>query len=109
MPFIQIGVGRSNNFLELYTVGVYSEGKRQLRTWTPIIPKSILFIVSDMSSNVDNWGLTLLLNPTSKIPLILVCDGVFLLALGLVIIILHLYEQTEDEREKEKIDAFKYF
>ena len=80
-----------------------------MRTWTPIIPKSILFVVADMSPNVDNWGLTLLLNPTSKIPLILVCDGVFLLALGLVIIILHLYEQTEDEREKEKIDAFKYF
>ena len=109
MPFVHIGVGKSNNFLELFTVGVYADGKRQLRTWTPIIPKSILFVVADMSSNVDNWGLTLLLNPTSKIPLILVCDGVFLLALGLVIIILHLYEQTEDEREKEKIDAFKYF
>ena len=108
-PFDHIGIGRSNNFIELFTVGIYADGKRVLRTWTPIIPKSILFIIADMSPVADNWGLTLLLNPTAKIPLILVCDGIFLLALGLVIIVLHLYEKAEDTREKEQITAFNYF
>ena len=80
-----------------------------MRTWTPIIPKSILFIIAEMSPVADNWSLNLLLNPTAKIPLILVCDGIFLLALGLVIIVLHLYEKAEDTREKEQITAFNYF
>ena len=108
-PFDHIGIGRSNNFLEQFTVGVYADGKRVLRTWTPIIPESILFIIADMSPVSDNWSVTLMLNPTAKIPLILVCDGVFLLALGLVIIVLHLYEKAEDTREKEQITAFNYF
>ena len=102
-------MGRSNNFIEHYTIAVYADGKRVMRTWTPIIPKSILFVVADMSPLADNWGLTLLLNPTAKIPLILVCDGVFLLALGLVIIVLHLYERAEDQREKDSVKAFDYF
>ena len=103
-PFDHIGIGRSNNFIELFTIGLYTpEGKRVLRTWTPIIPKSILFIIADMSPVAENWGLTLLLNPTAKIPLIMICDGVFLLALGLVIIVLHLYEKAEDAREKEEM------
>ena len=93
-PFDHIGIGKSNNFIEQFTIGVYADGKRVTRTWTPLIPKSILFVIADLSPVADNWGLTLMLNPTAKIPLILVCDGVFLLALGLVIIVLHLYEKV---------------
>ena len=109
-PFTFIGIGRSNNFIEEFSIAVYSDiGKRSMRTWTPVIPKSVLFVNIDMSENPDNWGLTLLLNPTGKIPLILLCDGVFLLVLGLVIIVFHLYEKAEDEREKQSVKAFNFF
>lgn len=40
--------------------------------------------------------MTLLLNPTDKIPIILICDGVFLLGLGLVIIVFHMYEKVSE-------------
>ena len=50
-----------------------------------------------------------MLNPTDKVPIILIVDGLFLLCLGLFIIILHMYEQAEDEKEKESVSAFKYF
>ena len=95
-PSTFIGIGRSNNFIEEFSIAVYSgaTGKRSLRTWTPVIPKSVLFVSLEMSENPDSWGLTLLLNPTGKIPLILLCDGVFLLVLGLVIIVFHLYEKV---------------
>ena len=94
-PFTFIGIGRSNNFIEEFSIAVYgSSGNRRMRTWTPVIPKSVLFVIADMNENPDNWGLTLLLNPTGKIPLILLCDGVFLIALGLVIIVFHLYEKV---------------
>lgn len=109
-PFTFIGIGRSNNFIEEFSIALYSSnGKRSMRTWTPVIPKSVLFVITDMSDNADSWGLTLLLNPTGKIPLILLCDGVFLLVLGLVIIVFHLYEKAEDEREKQSVKAFNFF
>jgi len=74
-----------------------------MRTWTPVIPKSILFVIAEMTENAENWNLELLLNPTDKVPLVLIADGVFLLALGLVIIVFHLYEKAEDDREKQSI------
>lgn len=65
-----------------------------MRIWTPVIPKSVLFVIAEMSGEAENWNLTLLLNPTDKIPLILLCDGIFLVMLGLVIIVFHLYEKV---------------
>ena len=59
-----------------------------------MIPKSVLFVIAEMNTNAENWNLTLLLNPTDKIPLIVIADGVFLLILGLVIIVFHLYEKV---------------
>lgn len=72
-----------------------------LRQWSPIIPKSILFIVSHMNSNERMWQMDLLAKPMDKIPLVLLVDGLFLLVLGLVIIVLHLKEKVEDKKENE--------
>ena len=93
-PFTFIGVGRSNNFIEEFSIAVFNNGKRSMRIWTPVIPKSVLFVIAEMSGDADSWNLTLLLNPTDKIPLILLCDGIFLVILGLVIIVFHLYEKV---------------
>ena len=62
--------------------------------WSPIIPKSTLFVISNMSPDETNWEIMLLVNPTSKIPLILIVDVVFLMVLGVIIIILHLREKV---------------
>lgn len=78
------------------------EGKRVLRQWTPVIPKSILFVVTNLSPSEQNWELDLLVKPTGMIPLVLVGDGIFLLVLGLVIIILHLNEKAQDKKEEQK-------
>ena len=98
-----IGIGRQNNFVESFTVATFVEGKRVLRAWTPIIPKSILFVITNESNSEQNWNLELLVKPTTRIPLILVGEGIFLLILGLVIIILHLGEKVDDKREGEKL------
>jgi integrin alpha FG-GAP repeat containing protein 1 len=91
-----IGIGRINNFVESLTVSMYVEGERVLRSWSPIIPKSILFVITDMLADESKWNLDILVKPTEKLPLIVMCDGVFLIALGLVIIILHLKEKSDD-------------
>jgi len=49
-PFSHMGIGRSNNFIEQFTVSIYSEGVRVLRQWSPVIPKSILFIYANLQS-----------------------------------------------------------
>ena len=106
VPNVLIGVGKSNNFVEHFTVGLYSDGKRQLREWSPIIPKSVLYVYSNMESEPDSWSLSLLVNPTNKANLILYVDAVLLMVIGLVIIVLYFQEKAEDE--KEQIDAFNY-
>lgn len=100
-PYAHFGIGRSNNFIEQFTVAVFSEGKRVMRQWSPIIPKSILFIVINMNSNEQQWQMNLLSKPADKIPVVLLVDGLFLLLLGLIIIVLHLGEKAEDKKENE--------
>ena len=100
LSYSMIGIGRINNFVESLTVAMYVEGERVLRSWSPIIPKSILFIITDMQADESKWNLDILVNPTEKIPLILLCDGVFLFTLGLIIIVLHLNEKAIDKKEQ---------
>jgi hypothetical protein len=78
-----------------------------MKEWSPIIPKSVLYVYSNMQDDSNNWQLSLLVNPTNKVNLILVVDAVLLLIIGLVIIILYFHEKVQDE--KEKSDAFNYF
>lgn len=107
VPNIVIGVGRSNNFVEMFTVSSYQSGTRSIREWSPIIPKSVLYVYSDMQKNASKWQLSLLVNPTHKVNMILVVDAMLLLVIGLVIIILYLQEKVQDS--KEQVDAFNYF
>ena len=87
-------------------MSIFYKGKRVLRQWTPIIPKSILFIISNMSGEESRWQMDLLSKPSDKIPVVLLVDGAFLLVLGLIIIVLHLQEKAEDKKENEMIGAF---
>jgi hypothetical protein len=46
-----IGIGKSNNFVETFTVSFFNNGSRVMREWSPIIPKSVLYVYSNMASN----------------------------------------------------------
>jgi hypothetical protein len=106
MPFSHVGIGRSNNFVESFTVSIDINGTRSMRSWTPIIPKSVLFVMSNNNEDAEYWTLDVLISPTEKMIIIVFVDAVFLLILGLMIIILHLYEKAEDKKEKELFDYF---
>jgi hypothetical protein len=93
-PYSNIGIGRINNFVESLTVAMYVEGQRVIRSWSPIIPKSVLFVITDMEEDETKWKLDILVKPTEKLPLIVLCDGIFLFGLGLIIIVLHLNEKV---------------
>jgi integrin alpha FG-GAP repeat containing protein 1 len=55
IPNMVIGVGRSNNFVEMFTVSTYQNGTRSIREWSPIIPKSVLYIYSNMEKDSAEW------------------------------------------------------
>lgn len=65
-----------------------------MRQWTPIIPKSVLFVVPNNQEDPESWILDILIKPSEKMIMIIFVDCVFLLILGLIIIILHLYEKV---------------
>jgi integrin alpha FG-GAP repeat containing protein 1 len=94
MPFALIGIGRSNNFIESFTVSQAINGTRTMRMWTPIIPKSVLFVVLNNNNEAETWSLDVLIKPNEKMIIIILVDAVFLLVLGLIIIILHLVEKV---------------
>jgi len=48
-PYSHVGIGRSNNFIEQFTVSNFVKGKRVMRQWSPLIPKSILFVITNLS------------------------------------------------------------
>ena len=79
-------------------MAVPTNGTRAIKRWTPIIPKSVLFVIlNNVDSNgapTDSWGLDVLVKPNEKMILIVLVDAVFLLILGLIIIILHLLEKV---------------
>ena len=107
IPNIMIGVGRSNNFVEMFTVAIYEHGQRRIREWSPIIPKSVLYVYTGMEKDSNEWQLTLLVNPTTKVNLILIVDAILLSILTMIIIVLYFKEKVEDEKEKGQ--AFEYF
>ncbi len=81
-------------------MSTYVNGSRSLRVWTPIIPKSVLFIVTENAQETETWKLDVLIKPSEKMIMIILVDAVFLLILGLIIIILHMLEKAEDRKEK---------
>jgi len=52
-----------------------------------------------MKKDSRYWDLSLLVNPTSKVNLILVVDAMLLLIIGLVIIVLYFQEKVQDEKD----------
>lgn len=89
-----IGIGRSNNFVEMFTVSIYEHGTRSMREWSPIIPKSVLYIMTNTEQNSNLWQLILLVNPTQKVNMILIVDAVLLSILSLIIIVLYFREKV---------------
>jgi len=105
MPYSYVGVGRSNNYVESFTAAYSIGGTRSIRVWTPIIPNSHLIVFSP-ERNVNNWTLELFINPTASLALIVIACIICLVIIGLVVIILHIGEKSEDKKNKQKAFDF---
>jgi len=103
LPYIFIGLGRTNNYVENFVMGITrknGDNDIQQQLWTPIIPNSQL-IVNPVRNAA--WSLDVYVNPTSETILIVFTTLVILVVLGAFIIYLHAKEKEDDEKRREKI------
>ena len=100
LPFAFLGVGRSNNYVEMFYAAQSINGKRAEKMWTPIIPNSQLIIFM-FSNDEMKWGLELFISPTASLYLIVLVCAICLIAIGLAIIWLHVKEKQEDAKKRE--------
>ena len=100
LPYVYLGLGRSNNFIESFNVAYSINNKLdQVKVFTPIIPNSQLFILAN-NKYAKDWSLELFINPDKKIYMIVfACCGI-LFVTGIAIIILHIQEKKEDSKNR---------
>lgn len=94
LPYVFFGLGRINNYIEKFNLGIDKQGKWS-KSWTPIIPNSQLF-VSPISNDIDKWKIETFINPTKALALIILSTVIVLVILGIIIIIYHRKEKMED-------------
>jgi integrin alpha FG-GAP repeat containing protein 1 len=100
LPYVYMGLGRSNNFLEQFNVGYSMNGKLdQVKVFSPIIPNSQMFILANNQYS-KTWTLELFINPETTIYLVVVACTAILILTGIVIIILHIQEKKEDSKNR---------
>ena len=105
VPYIFVGLGRINNYIENLNFGVAKKGSWS-RKWSPIIPNSQLMITpSDIDP--ENWTIEIFINPTEALWIIILSTIVVLIILGIAIIYFHAKEKREDKEDQE--NAYEIF
>jgi hypothetical protein len=94
LPYIFFGLGRINNYIENFNMGVLKKGSWNF-AWSPIIPNSQLF-VSPVNTEVSKWKIEIFINPTKALFMIIISTGIVLLVLGLVIMYYHRQEKIKE-------------
>jgi len=103
LPYIFIGLGRTNNYVENFVMGITTKNGNsdlQKQLWTPIIPNSQL-IVNTVRNGA--WTLDVYVNPTSETMLIVMTTLVILLVIGGVVVFLHMREKEEDLKDRDPL------
>ena len=109
LPYVIFGLGKSPNFVDEIEVGI-PKGPQKIdrrRSWTAVIPNAQVIVIPFPKDKPYDWVTKLLVTPGK---LLLQTGGVLvgtlLLIVG-IILILHIKEKKEDEREKRR-DAHKF-
>lgn len=108
-PYTVFGLGRTPNFVDKLAVGMprSTDSPKRTRVWMSIIPNSQVIVIPYPPNSPSSWTAKLLVTPSKLVFL----TGVGLLGIcvfiGLIILLLHLKEKREDQKEKRQ-DAHKF-
>lgn len=84
LPYVLNGLGRANNYVEQFYIGISGNSSSLHRQWTPIIPNSQLIVQSNMA--VETWTIKIFVLPTDSIIYVVIVTIVLLVILGGVLI-----------------------
>ncbi|KAJ2510564.1 hypothetical protein GGI11_005440 [Coemansia sp. RSA 2049] len=99
-PYAVIGIGRTNNYIEDFSVGSTSPRGHNVKSFEGLIPNSqvVVFPVNTTS----DWRLELYMNRSESTPYILATLLSSMLVLGITVFALGALERKADRREKER-------
>ncbi|KDN42724.1 hypothetical protein K437DRAFT_269305 [Tilletiaria anomala UBC 951] len=110
-PTSYLGLGRTNNYVELLEIGSSRRQAQHVLSMEGVIPNSQIFInpwqpqreTSEGRGNPSTWGKMMYLHPGDWITWVtVVLAGIIVVLLG-VVILLHLHERREDEKERKRV------
>lgn len=81
MPYVLIGLGRANNYVETFTVGRLGDSS----SWSPIIPNSQLAIFTG-SQPSSSWSIKIFIMPADSLVYVVIVTIVILFILGLILV-----------------------
>uniref|UniRef100_A0A0G4IDR7 T-cell immunomodulatory protein TIP C2 domain-containing protein n=1 Tax=Chromera velia CCMP2878 TaxID=1169474 RepID=A0A0G4IDR7_9ALVE len=103
LPFAYFGLGRTNNYIENFFLGMPSTGSnRASNHWVSIIPNTQVIAIPFPLHKSSDWQLELSVSPSRYFFWILMATVVTLIALGSVIVFLDRKEKAEDLKEQQE-------
>ncbi|CDU23256.1 uncharacterized protein SPSC_01885 [Sporisorium scitamineum] len=109
-PYSYFGLGRTNNYVESLFIGSTRRQKEHFLALEGVIPNSQVVINpwqggrggEDGSGGPGTWTKQLYLHPGDWIPWVTVVLITTIVGLAVVVIVLHVNERREDERERKR-------
>ncbi|CDR94221.1 T-cell immunomodulatory protein-like protein precursor, putative [Babesia bigemina] len=100
-PYSMFGLGKTNNYVEEFYLGMPSTSKSYSNMWISIIPNCSVIAIPHRLLYPNEWTLKLSLSPSKDIYKILVATLICLVSLGVIIVGFDIKEKREDS-EQEK-------
>lgn len=96
LPFVLFGLGRTNNYIEEFFLGMPVPQEDHVNLWISIIPNSQVIAIPYRLLQPKEWVLELSINPSKKFLSILQSTIVTLFIVGALIFLLDRKEKAED-------------
>jgi integrin alpha FG-GAP repeat containing protein 1 len=100
-PYQFFGLGRTNNYIEEFSMGMPRTAGRHHQRWVAIIPNSQLIMFPYEPWKPENWSLELFVSPSSSLVLVVGVLAAVLTLLALLIAFFHWKERKQDESESQ--------
>jgi len=105
-PYTVHGLGRTNNYIEEFYVGIPYNYGQGWQMWIAQIPNSQLVCFPYPPGDPVNWLLELFVSPSTRLFLVTVALVSTLVGLGILIAFLHYRERKQEAEEKQKTGVF---
>jgi integrin alpha FG-GAP repeat containing protein 1 len=101
LPSVYFGLGRTNNYVEEFYLGMPVRASNPVRMWVSIIPNTAVVAMPNPRGDPEEWTLDLVVSPSTQMPLVFTSVLGMLIAVGMIILFLERRERMEDQRKQQ--------